>query len=54
MKFVWHNTIPNLAAWNSNEVEDINIGKYQSLLSVDNWQDDFDRDLDGSDDIIIL
>ena len=28
MKFMWHNTIQDLDAWNSNEAEDINIGKY--------------------------
>ena len=42
MKFAWHNNIPNLAAWNSNEVEEINITEYTTLLSDDNWQANFD------------
>jgi hypothetical protein len=56
MKFAWHNTIPDLAAWNSSEVEEIYIGEYEGLLGDDNWQDDFDRDLDGdhNSDVIIL
>jgi|ERR1700678_390798 len=45
MKFAWRNTIPDLAAWNSNEVEEINIGEYEALLSNDNWQADFDEDI---------
>jgi hypothetical protein len=50
MKFAWRNTIPDLAAWNSSEVEEINIGEYTGLLGADNWQDDFDRDLDSAHD----
>jgi hypothetical protein len=42
MKFAWNNNIPNLAAWNSNEVEEIDTNEYRTLLSVDNWQADFD------------
>lgn len=52
MKFAWRSTIPDLAAWNSNEVDEINIGEYQGLLSADNWQDDFDKDLDNSSSLI--
>ena len=54
MKFTWRNTIPDLAAWNSSEVEEINIGEYEGLLGADNWQDDFDRDLDGDHDLDII
>ena len=52
MKFAWCNTIPDLAAWNSSEVEEINIGEYEGLLGADNWQDDFDRDLKVTEIII--
>jgi hypothetical protein len=45
MKFAWCNTISDLAAWNSNEVEEINIAEYQALLNNNNWQADFDRDI---------
>lgn len=54
MKFAWCNTIPDLAAWNSSEVEEINIGEYEGLLVADNWQDDFDRDLDSDHDSDII
>ena len=44
MKFAWNNNIPNLAAWNSNEVEEIDNTECSTLLSEDNWQADFDWD----------
>jgi hypothetical protein len=51
MKFAWRDTIPDLAPQNSNEVEEIVspsiIGEYKALLSDDNWQADFDNDLDS-------
>jgi hypothetical protein len=40
MKFAWRSNISNLAAWNSNEVEEID--EYSNLLGNDNWQADFD------------
>jgi hypothetical protein len=55
MKFAWRNTIPNLAAWNTNDIEEINgsiIGEYKTLLSDDNWQEDFDNNLQGSVGVI--
>jgi hypothetical protein len=45
-KSAWRKTIPDFAAWNSNEVEEIVtdiIGEYKALLSDDNWQADFDN-----------
>jgi hypothetical protein len=54
MKFAWYNTIPDLAAWNSDEVEEINIGEYKGSLGADNCQDDFDRDLDGDHDLDMI
>lgn len=46
MKFAWRNTIPDLAAWNSSVVEEIDISEYEGLLGADDWQNDFDRELD--------
>jgi hypothetical protein len=43
MKFAWFNTIPDLAAWNSNDVEEIDIiREFKALLSDDDWQVNFD------------
>jgi hypothetical protein len=45
MKFAWNDDIPNLAAWNSNEVEEIDsTTEYSTLLGDDNWQAEFDSD----------
>lgn len=53
MKFAWRNTIPDLAAWNSNEVEEISIiSEYEALLSNDTWQANFDNNLEGSGGVI--
>jgi hypothetical protein len=43
MKFAWRSNIQNLAAWNSNEVEEVDtvITEFTTLLSDDNWQADF-------------
>jgi len=40
MKFVWRNTIGNLATWNSSQVEEINdeMGEYQDILVTDGKQ----------------
>jgi hypothetical protein len=50
MKFAWHNNIPNLAAWNSDEIEEIDTLEYTTLLGDDNWQANFDGD---DDDLVI-
>jgi hypothetical protein len=39
MKFAWHNNIPNLAAWNSAEVEEIDGDEYQEMLAADEAED---------------
>jgi len=58
MKFAWNNTIPNLAAWNSNEVEEIDTTEYNSLLSDDNWQANFDNfdagAVDGAAEVVLV
>jgi len=34
MKFAWHNTVPDLAAWNSAEVKEINSEEFRVLLQT--------------------
>jgi hypothetical protein len=55
MKFAWRNTTPDLATLNTDDIEEIDtsiIRDYIALLSDDNWQDDFDNNLDGSGGLI--
>jgi hypothetical protein len=56
MKFAWLNTIPNLAAWNSDDIEEIIIRECEARLGDDGWQDDFDHgfDSDVGPDIITV
>ena len=35
MKSAWKNNIPDLAARNSNEVEEVNMMEYQAMLHKD-------------------
>ena len=47
MKFAWRNTISDLAAWNSSQVEEIDdeMGKYQDILVADGEQARWDHDV---------
>ena len=48
MKFAWRNTIGNLTAWNSSQVEEINdeMGEYQDILVADGEQARWDHDVE--------
>ena len=48
MKFSWQNNIPDLAAWNSAQIEEINLDKkcYNELLALDEWTDECDKEVD--------
>ena len=54
MKFAWHNNILDLAAWNSGLVEEVDLEEFRVLLSADNWENEFDKDLDSIDAVIEL
>jgi hypothetical protein len=43
MKFAWRNTIPDLAAWNSAETEEVDLGCYEDLLEADTMFAEFDK-----------
>jgi hypothetical protein len=43
MKFAWRNTISDLAAWNSAEMEEVDLGCYEELLEADAMFDKFDK-----------
>ena len=43
MKFAWSWDVPNLAAWNSGLVEEINLDLYQDMLEVDKLEDDLNE-----------
>lgn len=42
MKFAWRNNITNLAAWNSAQVEVIDIEEFEELLVADLYADELD------------
>ena len=47
MKFSWRNNIPDLAAWNSAQIEELNLDKkcYNELLALDEWADECDKEV---------
>jgi hypothetical protein len=46
MKFAWRNNIPDLTAWNSAFVEEVDhFEEFQELLDCDDWQNKFDHGL---------
>jgi len=49
MKSMWKNNIANLAAWNSNQVEEIHdeMGEYQDLLVADGERAKWDVEVDA-------
>ena len=56
-KFAWRNNVPDLAAWNSSQTEEVDIGEFAEfteLFDEDKWLEDFDRDTDNIDDGITV
>lgn len=43
MKFAWRNNLTDIAAWNSVEVEEVNLVEFEDLLVIDGddalWDD---------------
>jgi hypothetical protein len=46
MKYAWRNNIPDLAAWNSALIEEVDLEEFRELLGADNWQNVFDGNED--------
>jgi hypothetical protein len=53
-KFGGRNNITDLAAWNSSEIEEMDIREFTDLLDDDKWHENFDRDPDDIDDGITV
>ena len=51
MKFAWRNNVPDLAAWNSSQIEEMDIREFTDLLEEDKWHNNFDR-ADIADDFV--
>lgn len=51
MKSAWRDKVVDLASWNSNATEEINIEEFIECLELDEDRDKWDREpLDYSDD----
>jgi hypothetical protein len=46
VKFAWCNNIPDLIAWNSEEVEEVDLDDFQESLEADMWADKFKKEVD--------
>lgn len=49
MKFAWCNTITDLAAWNSADVEEVDLGYYEELLETDVMLAEFDKEVEADE-----
>lgn len=45
MKFTWHQNIVDLAAWNSGQVEEIELEEYSELLEAEEQAVEWDSQL---------
>jgi hypothetical protein len=43
MKFAWCNNIVDLAAWNSGQIEEVDLDEYSEMLEADELANDFDK-----------
>jgi hypothetical protein len=46
MKFAWGNTVPDLAAWNSAQVEEVGSDSYGDHLLEDEMNSELDKEED--------
>ncbi|RDB16020.1 hypothetical protein Hypma_003461 [Hypsizygus marmoreus] len=44
MKFAWRNNIRNIAAWNSDQVEEVNLIEFTEMLELDEQNAEWDKD----------
>lgn len=54
MKFAWRNNVSDLAAWNSSQIEEMDLTEFTDLLEEDKWHNDFDRAPDDLDNGITV
>ena len=48
MKFAWRHNVVDVAAWNSNEVEQVDLEEYTDLLIADDEHTGFECDIETS------
>lgn len=56
MKFAWRRNITDLAAWNSGQIEEVDLNEYSEWLEADELLAELDKDEDEfflEDDIIL-
>jgi hypothetical protein len=46
MKFAWRNNVVDLAAWNSGQIEEVDLDEYCEMLEADELANDFDKPAD--------
>jgi hypothetical protein len=54
MKFAWHNNITDLAAWNTAQVEEVQLDEYCDMLKADKVADKWDKEEQETDEFILL
>jgi hypothetical protein len=50
MKFAWHQNVSDLAAWNSELIEKVDLDSYHDMLVADGFEDE----LNGVDSDLVV
>ena len=46
MKFAWRKNIVDVAAWNSGQTDEVDLGEYSEMLEAELQAEEFDIDAD--------
>jgi hypothetical protein len=46
MKFAWRKNLPDLAAWNSGQIEEVDLDEYRQMHDAEVWGNEFDTQED--------
>jgi len=46
MKFAWQMKITDVVAWNSRQIDEVDLDEYQEMLDAEVLADQFDMDAD--------
>ena len=46
MKFAWHRNITDVAAWNSEQMDEVDLDEYRKIVEAELQAEEFEKDAD--------
>jgi len=46
MKFAWHRNIADVAAWNSGQMDEVDLDEYSKMVEAELQAEEFEKDAD--------